>query len=207
VEALIDFVLSHLPPPPARVLEIGCGSGALALELSGRGYDVTAVDPEAPEGPIFRRVTIEAFDDPGPFDAVVASRSLHHMADPGTVLDKLRIILGAESVLVLEEFSPDRLDASTADWYEAQRRILAAAGREPSGPSVEEWTDHHADVHSYETMRRELDRHFAERYFVWRPYLYRYLEGFATEALERTLIDASAIQPLGWRYVGAPKRL
>jgi SAM-dependent methyltransferase len=207
VEALIDFVLSHLPSPPARVLEIGCGSGELARELVARGYDVTAIDPEAPEGPIFRRLTIEAFDDPEPFDAVVASRSLHHIADLGTVLEKLRNSLRAESVLVLEEFSPDRLDASTAGWYEAQRRILVAAGREPSGPTVEEWADHHADVHSYETMRRELNGHFAERYFAWRPYLYRYLEGFATEELERTLIEAQAIQPLGWRYVGTAKRL
>src|SRR5215211_100005 len=56
------FVLSHLPPPPRRILEVGCGRGDLALALSGVGYDVVAVDPDAPTGAIFRNVTIEELD-------------------------------------------------------------------------------------------------------------------------------------------------
>ena len=52
------FVLSQLPPPPARVLEVGCGAGELALALDAAGYDVVAVDPRAPDGPIFRRTTL-----------------------------------------------------------------------------------------------------------------------------------------------------
>src|SRR5919202_5559733 len=74
---VIDFVLSQLGDGRRRVLEVGCGSGELARALADAGHDVTAIDPEAPEGPLFRRVTLEAFDDPRPFDAVVASRSLH----------------------------------------------------------------------------------------------------------------------------------
>src|SRR5688500_2513925 len=76
-----EFVFAVLPPTPARVLEVGCGSGDLARELSAAGYDVLAIDPEAPEGPIFRRSTIEELDERSPFDAVVASRSLHHVGD------------------------------------------------------------------------------------------------------------------------------
>jgi 2-polyprenyl-3-methyl-5-hydroxy-6-metoxy-1,4-benzoquinol methylase len=55
---LTKFVLLQLPSPPARVLEVGCGKGELARALAGEGYDVVAVDPEAPEGSIFRRTTI-----------------------------------------------------------------------------------------------------------------------------------------------------
>ena len=54
---------------------MGCGSGELALALDVAGYDMVAVDPKAPDGPIFRRTTIEELDEPGPFDAVVASFS------------------------------------------------------------------------------------------------------------------------------------
>src|SRR4028118_1315521 len=46
-----DFVRSQLPPAPARVLEVGCGSGELALALSAEGWRGTAGGPEAPGGP------------------------------------------------------------------------------------------------------------------------------------------------------------
>lgn len=42
-------VLTLLPPPPARVVELGCGSGWLSVILAEQGYAVTGVDisPEA----------------------------------------------------------------------------------------------------------------------------------------------------------------
>ncbi|MCV3274210.1 class I SAM-dependent methyltransferase [Roseobacter sinensis] len=40
-----DFYISELPVPPATVLDIGCGTGTLALDIANRGYEVTAVDP------------------------------------------------------------------------------------------------------------------------------------------------------------------
>lgn len=56
------FVRSWLPAPPARVLEIGCGDGELALALAEEGWRVTAVDPAAPEGEPFIRGAIEDLD-------------------------------------------------------------------------------------------------------------------------------------------------
>jgi SAM-dependent methyltransferase len=87
-----EFVLSQLPPP-ARVLELGCGAGRLAHALAAAGYDVLAIDPVAPEGALFRRVTLEELEDPGPFDAVVAQRSLHHLHDLGAALDRVHALL------------------------------------------------------------------------------------------------------------------
>lgn len=33
-----------LPPPPGRVLDLGCGTGAVSLILAGMGYTVRGVD-------------------------------------------------------------------------------------------------------------------------------------------------------------------
>jgi len=145
VSDLTQFVLSQLPAPPERVLEIGCGKGELARRLAAEGYDMVAIDPEAPEGSIFRRTTIEVFDAAGPFDAIVASRSLHHVDDLGGVLDKLAGLL--RGLLILNEFAWDRYERITP-----------------------EWEDEHAGLHGYAEMRPALDARFDECYFEWRPY-------------------------------------
>jgi SAM-dependent methyltransferase len=62
------FVEEHLPPPPARVLEVGCGGGELARAITRSGWAVVAIDPEAPSGDLFRAVSLEEFADPAPFD-------------------------------------------------------------------------------------------------------------------------------------------
>ena len=195
---LADFVLAQLPRPPARVLEVGCGEGALARAIADAGYDVVAIDPKAPVGPIFRQMTIGELAEE-PFDAAVAVRSLHHVHDLEAALAKIARLA---PLLVIEEFAWDRLDDETADWYEGQRRALAAAGAEPEELSRESWVREHEDLHGLERLRRALEANFHTRSFTWEPYLYRYLGGVATEALERTLIDVDAIRALGFRYVG-----
>ncbi|MEX0673284.1 MAG: class I SAM-dependent methyltransferase [Gaiellaceae bacterium] len=204
-----EFVLSQLPPAPARVLEIGTGGeGALARVLYGAGYDVVAIDPAAPqEEGIFRRLKIEELGDDERFDAVVAVLTLHHVTDLGPVLDKIRDHLLPGGVLVLEEIGWDRLDEPTADWFYGQQRALAAATGAGAAASLDElrveWADEHVGLHGYQAMREELDNRFLERFFSCEPFLYRYLdESVATGSLERGLIEADAIQALGWRFVG-----
>src|SRR4029077_1432887 len=82
------FVLSHLPPPPARVLEVGCGElGGLVPALVEAGYDALGVDPHAPDGVRFRRRSFQETE--GEFEAVVAGRVLHHVRPLGEGLDRL----------------------------------------------------------------------------------------------------------------------
>jgi len=42
-----EVVLRHLPPPPARVADIGGGPGRYTLWLAGQGYEVAHRDPVA----------------------------------------------------------------------------------------------------------------------------------------------------------------
>ena len=163
------------------------------------GYDVVAIDPEAPEGPMYRRTTLEELED-GPFDAAVAGRVLHHIDPLGPALDKLQRLA---PLLVLDEFAWNHMDEPTIEWYESQHRVLCAAGHDAKGPpSIAEWRARHAGLHPYEALRADVDARYEERHFEWRPYFYRWLGGPASEALETSLIAAGAIRPIGFRYAG-----
>ena len=37
-------MLARYAPPPARVIDLGCGAGRVSLALAGRGYEVTGID-------------------------------------------------------------------------------------------------------------------------------------------------------------------
>ena len=191
----VDFVLSQLAWKPSRVLEIGCGDGQVALALAASGHDVTAIDPVAPDGPIFERVTLEEFVPAQPFDAAVASRSLHHVADLAHAVDKIAQLA---PLLVVDEFAWDRFDERTAAWYLAQLDDASSSVQQ----CLREWKEEHSGLHGHETLRIGFERRFRERSFVWRPYLYRYPEVRADEESERAAIDAGVIDALGFRYVG-----
>jgi SAM-dependent methyltransferase len=207
VVPLVDFVLANLPAPPARVLEVGCGAGELARALAAAGHDVVAIDPMAPQGTIFRRIKLEDLDEDERFDAVVASRSIHHMSSLDDNLARIATALAGGGSFVLDEFAWDRFDDATADWYEAQRRVLIAAGRHPSGPSADEWRDHHEGlgVHGFDVLKAAVDERFEQIAFEDVPELWRYLGGPASLELEESLVAAGAIRPLGFRFVGIPR--
>ena len=190
------FVLSNLPPPPARVLEVGCGRGELARALDGARYDVLAIDPEAPEGTIFRSVTLEELDDVGPFDAAVAARALHHVHWLDAAAEKLARLA---PLLILDEFAPERIDARAKAWYAARRAALA----DPEGPpDLDEWQERHRDLHPSDAVLAALERHFARRFFERRPYFYRWLKSPESEPVELAGVEAGELPAVGWRWVG-----
>ncbi|MDX2221445.1 MAG: magnesium protoporphyrin IX methyltransferase [Rhodospirillaceae bacterium] len=102
-----------------RVLDAGCGSGALAVEAALRGADVTAVDVSAglielarrraPEGPLPGAVSFHVGDmlDPayGPVHHVVAMDSLIHY-DTADVVRALASLAGRVSHAMAFTFAP-----------------------------------------------------------------------------------------------------
>jgi SAM-dependent methyltransferase len=169
------------------------------------------VDPVAPEGPLFRRIPFEDFTEPGPFDAVVASLSMHHIADLTRTAAAISSLLGPGGRFILEEWDRDRLlDDATARWYFHQRQAAVASGlptgHAPLPAHYEEWRRSwiadHGDLHGYAAMCDQLMAPFRERFFTWRPYLYRYDLHESLEPLERALIEEGAIQATGFRWVG-----
>jgi len=199
--AFLDFARAQLPPA-ACVLEVGCGDGGLARALANAGYSVTAIDPRAPEGPIFRRTRLEDFSDGGAFDAVVASVSLHHVDDLDAAADKLRDLLRPGGLLIAEEFARERFSGATASWYLDQLRTLGLEDSHDLDEWLRRWGEEHPDVHRFADLKRALDQRFTERHFAWTPYLYDYRLGDALEPLERELIASGAIEATGVRYVG-----
>ena len=203
------FLSQALPAPPGRLLEVGCADGALADALLADGYDVVAIDPEAPEGPHFRRARLEEYEDePGSFDAVVASLALHHVPDLGAAVAKLAELLRPDGLLVLAEFAKERLSGETARWYHGQRLALAAAGHEDSTAPVDfeswhtQWLRDRAEIHPAAELLATLAERFDTVELQWTPYLYSYRLDDSLEGAERALIETGEIEAVGFRYVG-----
>lgn len=89
-----EFDRFNLPAGDRRVIEVGCGNGALAHELARRGWAVTGIDPsesgiaEAKKGGPGASHVASAYDDLagrfGTFPAVVSLEVVEHVYDPRT---------------------------------------------------------------------------------------------------------------------------
>jgi len=204
-------VRSWLPVPPATVVELGCGSlGGYVPALSADGYDAMGVDPAAPEGPAYRRVEFERVELPARVDAVVASTSLHHVADPGAVLEQVAGALGGDGLVIVVEWDWEAFDEDTARWClerEVQpdgwlrRRLDAWADAGQAWESAfQGWAREHG-LHGAGTLVAELDRRFERVVLDRGPYLFTELVDM-TDDDEQRAIDAGEIPALRVDYVG-----
>jgi len=145
----IDRALrDHLPAGGKRVLEIGCGPGHIALELSRAGYDVTGVDLSPACIEVARAV---ADDDPWkaergplrhfagdvfalrdellpPFDAVVFVGALHHFPDQAAILDLCRDLLAPGGLVLAHEPVRDKATRGNAAVLTLVRLLLSRSG-------------------------------------------------------------------------------
>ncbi|MBA3728215.1 MAG: methyltransferase domain-containing protein, partial [Actinobacteria bacterium] len=118
LELVMDRLLPALPPPPAKVLDAGGGTGAFALPLARRGYVVTLLDrsgdwlEEARRCAAEEGLRVELIEGPAEraldlvgdgFDAVLAHTLLVYSEDPRRTLSALRSTARSGAVLSLLE--------------------------------------------------------------------------------------------------------
>jgi SAM-dependent methyltransferase len=205
-------VQGFLPPPPARLVEIGCGSlGGFVPMLRAGGYEAVGVDPKAPDGAEYRRVEFEEAEPFAELGAVVASTSLHHVVDPAVVLDRAAQALVPGGKVVVIEWDREAFDEPTAEWC-FQRLRPDGEGwlhelRDGWAASGGPWTEHlwswadEEGIHSADSLVRLLDERFTREHLARGPYFFPDLAG-TTEDDERAAIEAGAIRPGRVDYSG-----
>lgn len=213
LEAIWPWVREQLPPPPAEALDLGCGpQGGFVPMLLSEGHSAVGVDPRAPAGAEYRQVPFERYEPSGRLDAVIASTSLHHVADLAAALDRISDLLAPGGVLIVVEWAWERVDEATARWCFERLGDETGGGWllnrkrewEASAASWDAyftaWARGHG-LHSSDEIFGELDRRFERRLAADGPYFYAELAG-VNEADELAAIAAGAIRAAGRRYVG-----
>jgi SAM-dependent methyltransferase len=129
--AYVDALLA----PGSRVLDAGCGTGRVAVELARRGHDVVGVDSDPSmlavarthAGPRWLAADLVDLALPDRFDLVVAAGNVVVFLAPGSepqVVRRLAEHLAPTGLLVCG-WRTDRLDVPTYDGW------ARAAGLEP----------------------------------------------------------------------------
>jgi len=136
-----ELLLAHLPPAPARVADLGCGTGSLSVLLAEEGYDVKGVDLSGEMVDRARAKARAAGVDarfaqsdaaapplpPGGFDVVLSRHVLWALPDPAAGLARWVDLLAPGGLLLLVEgfwFTGAGLTAADAE------ALVVGAGRE-----------------------------------------------------------------------------
>ena len=137
--------VAALAPPGGRVLDAGCGTGRVAVELARRGFSCTGVDDDASMLDVARRspgvrwleadLATLALDTS--FDVVVAAGNVVVYLAEGTEQEVLRRLAGhlVPGGLLVSGWRTDRMAAPAYD------ALASAAGLVP----VERWSTWDAD--------------------------------------------------------------
>ncbi len=229
-----DFISSHAPKGGA-VLEIGCGQGDLAQVLETSGFKVTAIDGDKDAIVAARARGVNAANATWPtyqsdkVDAILFTRSLHHMHELDAAISAARARLTGHGVLLIEDFAFDKADARTINWFVAKLKSDRFARRlspprdsfvanilRANDPKAAWRHDHDHDLHTIEAMQTAVAAQFGQSSTHTAPYLYRYLipalpesdeavilvEDFLSQ--EKDMIASGGITPIGRRIIASP---
>jgi trans-aconitate 2-methyltransferase len=181
-----DLLLA-LPDIEARtVVDLGCGPGNSTELLAARfpaaavrGLDssadmIAAAARRLPDVQFAIR-DIETWDDPGPYDVILANAVLHWVPDHSTLLPALVAKLAARGGLAIQ--MPDNLDVPA----HRLMREIAAAG--PWAPALAEASRNRTPIASADRYY-ELLRPLCSRVDVWRTTYYHALADGAGAIVE-----------------------
>ncbi|XNL82671.1 class I SAM-dependent methyltransferase [Actinomadura madurae] len=228
----LAFLAEHLPAPPARVLDAGCGRGELAAALQDRGYEVTGIDSDPHEvaaahdnaAPVIE-ADITRYRD-RPFDAVLFSLSLHHVDRLDAAVARAKALLKPDGLLIADEFAWERADRATAAWFYDIAALISSAGlpgwrgpAEPADQPLQQWTRRHRDgdpSHTGAAMTDAIATRFDLTESARVPYLHRYLGGWLPDDatgrrwfavlrdIEQRRVADGTLTPVGLRLVARP---
>lgn len=147
MDALTLICETFAPLPNRRILDIGCGPGTLAKQLSEDGASVVGIDPGAAAleqaraavpGARFEKASGEALPFPdASFDGAVMLNALHHVPNPAAALaEAARVLVPGGCLVVVEPLAAGSffealrpIEDETAVRAAAQDAIAAALAR------------------------------------------------------------------------------
>ena len=201
--------------PGQTVLDIGCGDGSMVAALRPR-FAAVGVDPSASPTEHVQAIPFEQLDS-APFDVIVASLSLHHLADVPASIAALRRLSHPATRVLVREFDRELMDDPRAlRWWFHQRqaRDVFAAEEEahPLPGSFDEFVDRWRTMMQHHVMPwREVagllgEAGFVEEAVEWGPHWFRWGLGDALRDAEMALIGSGDLRPVGVRWRGRRNR-
>ncbi len=141
------LLLSRLPPPPARLLEVGIGLGTTLALLTEMGYAAEGVTPDPVQAAAavarfggrirVHTTSLEHFETTSRFDVVLFQESSQYI-DSDALFRKVRALAApGVSVVVLDEFALEPVEKPGA----LHRLDLFLAAAKSEGFSLEEEID------------------------------------------------------------------
>lgn len=190
----LRFVSSQISVAGARVLEVGCGAGELALQLQNLGHRVVALDSSPEAIDLAKELGVDArvarwpeFDEE-PFDVVVFTRSLHHIHPLTEAVAQAHKLLNPAGLVVVEDFAYEEVRRSTVDWSYGVLSLLESCGKLSleddslsrallaSEGNLETWRDYHdPNLNTASSVLLALKHCFEPLVESSAPYVYRYI--------------------------------
>jgi SAM-dependent methyltransferase len=225
-----EFIKRMLPVDCERILEVGCGRGELATRLSQDGLKVTAIDRDKELVAEARLLGADAHVaewpdfNHGRFDAVLFTRSLHHVQPLRESVQCAAECLSDRGRIIVEDFAYESADEQALRWFTSVSRIVNASGLLVErnelleivlrGASLAAWrSNHEHGLNTATDIGAALDRVVGNVLMENAAYYFRYLargmgqlekRDAVVQALtdqETLLISDGAINALGRRFV------
>jgi ubiquinone/menaquinone biosynthesis C-methylase UbiE len=133
-----DFLLRKVPVNCDRVLEVGCGTGALARQMAERAKHVTALDLSSEMIRVaklqsaqlpnidYQVADVVECDLPAEhFDCIATVATLHHLPLRNALLKLRKALKPGGTLIVLDLFEPERNLGAIAGWRDACLDVIA----------------------------------------------------------------------------------